>query len=249
MEEFTEFRGGRIEFISVRHAYCVGFWFMAPVHPILVSTFLYALAATVCVLLVSIPLGYAISRYRFPGRRLLVTLMSLPLVLPPTAVGYLLLRLLADGGPLGRDTLGFDPGILFTPSAVVLACSVMSFPLVLRTVRISFEETDPGLEQMAYTLGIGPIRTFVSVTLPLAFRGLIAAAILGFTRAVGEFGATIIIAGNIPGSTQTLASAIFSAQQAGDQNRADFLVAVALGFGFAAVFVSEWLTRPRTNRS
>jgi molybdate transport system permease protein len=170
------------------------------------------------------------------------TLSSLPLVLPPTAVGYLLLRLLADDGPLGRNTLGFDLDLLLSWKAVILACGVMSMPLVIRTARVTFEDVDPKLEDMARTLGYGRLRVFFIVTLPLAARGLAAAMILGFTRAMGEFGATVIVAGNIPGRTQTLSSAIYSAQQAGRVDRADVLTAVALLVGFAAIFATEWLT-------
>lgn len=206
-------------------------------------TLLWASLSTAIVLTIALPLGYALARYEFHGKRLLATLTSLPLVLPPTAVGYLLLCLLADKGPLGRDVLGFDLGILLNWKGVVLACSVMSMPLVIRTVRVSFEEVDPRLESMALSLGIGRARTFATVTLPLARRGLLAAAILGFTRAMGEFGATVIVAGNIPGHTQTLSSAIYSAQQAGNDERANWLVAVALVIGFVAIFITEWLGR------
>lgn len=212
-------------------------------------TLLWASLSTILVLLVSLPLGYALARYQFPGKRVLATLTSLPLVLPPTAVGYLLLCLLADRGPLGRDALGFDLQILLTWKAVILACSVMSLPLVVRTTRVSFEEVNPQLEQMSLTLGVGRIETFLTVTLPLARRGLIAAAILGFTRAMGEFGATVIVAGNIPGHTQTLSSAIYSAQQAGNDGRANILVAVALVVGFIAIFITEWLGRDSQENS
>lgn len=211
---------------------------------IITSSLLWALIATVVVAIPGVPLAYVLARTDFPGKRLLSTFISLPLVLPPTAAGYLMLKLLADKGPLGRDTIGVDLGILFSPPAVVLACSVMAFPLFVRTARVSFEAVDPRFEQMGRSLGANQGLTFLSVTLPLALRGLTAAAILAFTRALGEFGATIIIAGNIPGRTQTLASAIYSAQQAGNDQLADFLVAIALALGFAAIFFTEWLTRP-----
>lgn len=215
---------------------------MPSVAHIVVSTLLWAAIATGLVLIVSIPLAYLLARAEFRGKRLLSTITGLPLVLPPTAVGFLLLELLADDGFLGRDTLGIDLGILLTWKAVVLACAVMSAPLVIRTARVGFEEVDPRLEEMARTLGFSRLRTFHAVTLPLAFRSLAAAAILGFTRAMGEFGATVIIAGNIPGKTQTLASAIYSAQQAGDEPRARALLIVALAVGFLAIFTTEWLT-------
>ncbi len=205
--------------------------------------------ATVATLLVVGPatlLGYALARFTFRGKRLLSAVVGLPLVLPPTAVGFLLLRLLAVDGPLGRQTLGFDLGLLLTWKAAVVAAASMSIPLVVRTARVAFEGVDPRLEMMARTLGSGPFETFFRVTLPLAGRGLLAAVILGFTRALGEFGATVTLAGNIPGRTQTLASAIFGAQQVGDNARADLLMLVAVAVGFVAIFAAETLGRDRT---
>ena len=204
--------------------------------------------AAVATLLVGVPavfLGYALARWRFRGKRLVSVLVGLPLVLPPTAVGFLLLRLLAVDGPLGRDTLGFDPGLLLTWKAAVLAAGIMSLPLVARTARVTFEGVDPRLEEMARTLGHGRTATFFRFTLPLAARGLSAALILGFTRALGEFGATVTVAGSIPGRTRTLASAIFSAQQVGDNQGAGLLMAVALVVGFAAIASAELLAPGR----
>ncbi len=205
--------------------------------------------ATLFALIPGVPLAYVLARFEFLGKGVLSTVVSLPLVLPPTAVGYLLLRMLGARGFLGRETLGIDLGILLTYKAAVLAATVMATPLVVRTARVAFEGIDPRLEQMARTLGHGPFRTFLRFTLPMASRGLLAAALLGFTRAVGEFGATVTIAGNIPGQTQTLASAIFSAQQVGDQREAAFLLGVALAVGFVAVLASERLVRsaPRSS--
>lgn len=212
------------------------------------STVLWAILTTLLVMVIGVPLSYALARYDFKGKRALATLVSLPLVLPPTAVGYLLLRLLADDGLLGRNTLGIDLDVLLSWKGVVVACSVMSLPLVIRTARVSFEEVDRKLEEMARTLGFGRLKVFFLVTLPLAARGLVAAMILGFTRAIGEFGATVIIAGNIPGQTQTLSSAIFSAQQAGNDSRADFLTIIALLVGSFAIFITEWLTHPKRRK-
>ncbi len=213
---------------------------------ILVLTLEVASVATMLVIVPATFLGYALARFEFPGKRLLSAAVGLPLVLPPTAVGFLLLRLLAVDGPLGRQTLGFDLGLLLTFKAAVVAAAVMSMPLVVRTARVAFEGVDPRLEAMSRTLGIRPLETFFRVTLPLAGRGLLAAVILGFTRALGEFGATVTIAGNIPGRTQTLASAIFSAQQVGDNTRADLLMLVAIVVGFLAILTSELLGRERT---
>jgi molybdate transport system permease protein len=216
---------------------------MNAISSVILSTVFWAGCSTLIVMCLSLPLAYGLARYRFRGKYILSTLVSLPLVLPPTAVGYLLLQLLADEGLLGRHVLGIDLGILFDWKGVILACSVMSFPLVVRTARVSFEAVNPRLEVMARTLGFGRVRTFFRITLPLAARGLMAAAILGFTRAMGEFGATVMIAGNIPGRTQTLSSAIYSAQQAGNDARGNTLLVIALCVGFLSVFLTEWLSR------
>lgn len=206
------------------------------------STFLWAALATLIVMVPGTLIAWVLARREFAGKRIVSALFSLPLVLPPTAVGYLLLRLFAADGPLGRDTIGIDLDVILTWKAVVIACAVMATPLVVRTARVSFEAVDPRYEQMARTLGHGRVATFLRFTLPLASRGLLAALILGFTRAVGEFGATIILAGNIPGRTQTLATAIFSAQQAGRESEANVLLVIALVAGFAAVYATEVLS-------
>jgi molybdate transport system permease protein len=212
--------------------------------PVLGLTLQVAAVATALVLVPATLFGYALARWEFRGKRLLSAVVGLPLVLPPTAVGFLLLRLLATGGPLGRDTLGFDLGLLLTWKGAVLAAFSMSIPLVVRTARVTFEGVDPRLETMARTLGFSPVAAFFRITLPLAGRGLLAALILGFTRSLGEFGATVTLAGNIPGRTQTLASAIFSAQQVGDNTRADSLMGIAVLIGFAAIVSAELLARP-----
>ncbi len=207
-----------------------------------------ATAATLAVLVPALLLAYLLARREFPAKGLVSALAGLPLVMPPTAVGYLLLRLFATDGPLGRATLGFDLGVLLTWKGAVIASSVMAFPLVVRTARVAFEGVDPRLEMMARTLGHGRAETWLRFTLPLAWRGILAAAILGFTRALGEFGATVIVAGNIPGRTQTLASAIYSAQQVGAQREAYFLLAVAVAAGLAAILASEALSRQAPGR-
>lgn len=213
------------------------------VSEVLRDTLLWAALATALVMVPGTLVAWALARKDFRGKRVVSTLFSLPLVLPPTAVGYLLLRLFAVDGPLGRDTLGIDLDVILSWKAVVIACAVMATPLVVRTARVSFEAVDPRYEDMARTLGHGRAATFLRYTLPMARRGLLAALILGFTRAVGEFGATIILAGNIPGRTQTLATAIFSAQQAGRESEANVLLAVALVAGFAAVYATERLSQ------
>lgn len=204
-----------------------------------------AAVATLAILPPGIALGWLLARRRVPGKALIETLTALPLVLPPTAVGYLLLRLLARDGPLGERTLGLDLDLLFTWKGAALASAVMALPLVVRSARVAFEEVDPRLEGMARTLGLGPWRTLLEVTLPLARRGLAAAAVLGFGRALGEFGATVIVAGNIPGETQTLPLAIFAELQLGRDADALTLVGITVALAFAALWTVEALTRRR----
>ena len=216
--------------------------------PILISLKV-AGCATAVVLPPGVLLGYLLARRGFRGRSLVETVTALPLVLPPTAVGYLLLRLLGRTGPLGETTLGFDLDLLFTWKGAVVASGIMALPLVVRASRLAFEGVDRRLEGMARTLGLGPARTFLRVTLPLARRGLLAGSILGFSRALGEFGATVIVAGNIPGRTQTLALAIFSDIQIGHDQEAMALVGLTVVIAFAAVWTVEILLRGRAGAS
>lgn len=214
---------------------------METVLPPLLLTLRVAATSMAVVAVPAFAAAYLLARRDFRGKAALSTLLTLPLVLPPTAIGFLLLSVFAYDGPLGRSTLGFDLGVLLTWKGAVLAQSVLAMPLVVRTARVAFEGVDPRLEAVARTLGHGPWAVFRRFTAPLAARGLTAALILGFTRAVGEFGATVVVAGNIPGRTQTLASAIYGAQQAGRAHEAGMLVGVALLLGFAAVYVAERL--------
>ena len=217
---------------------------VSPFVPLLISLKV-AFWATLAILPVGVALGLLLARRDFPGKSLVETIATLPLVLPPTAVGYLLLRLLARNGLMGERTLGFDLDLLFTWKGAALASAIMALPLVARTARVAFEQVDPKLEAMGRTLGLGPVATFVHVTLPLARRGLTAAAILGYSRALGEFGATVIVAGNIPGKTQTLALAIFNDMQVGRDDEAMVLIAITVALAFAAIWTVELLLRGR----
>jgi molybdate transport system permease protein len=208
-----------------------------------------SLAATLVVLPPGIALGLLFARRSFPGKSVLETLTYLPLVLPPTAVGYLLLSLLARRGPLGVNSLGLDLDFLFTWKGAVLASSVMALPLVVRTARIAFEGVSARLESMGRTLGMSPLRVLWEITLPLARRGLLASGVLGFSRALGEFGATVIVAGNIPGKTQTLALAIFNDIQIGRDDEARRLVGLTAVLAFVAIWVSERLLSQRRKRA
>jgi molybdate transport system permease protein len=210
-------------------------------HTLLV-TLKVAASALALVALPAVALGHALARREFVGKSLVEAIVSLPLVLPPTAVGYLLLDLLAYDGWLGQKRLGFDLGLVLTWKGAAVASAVMASPLVVRTSRVAFESVDPRLEGVSRTLGLGPFETFLRVTLPLASRGVLAALVLGFARALGEFGATIIVAGNLD-ETRTLALAIFGAEQAGRSGEARVFMGIALGIGFAAVAITEALSR------
>ena len=216
---------------------------------ILLLTLRVAAIATLVILPIGIVAAWQLARYEGAGRTLLETALSLPLVLPPTAVGLLLLQALRKSGPLGTllDRAGIE--ILFTWKAVALATAVMSFPLLVRPARAAFEEVDPRLLAMGRSLGCGPVTVFRRVALPLAWRGILAGVLLAFSRALGEFGATIMIAGNIPGRTQTMALAIFQRAQIGRDASAFRLVGVTVVIAFAAVWTTELLTRRRARRT
>jgi molybdate transport system permease protein len=205
---------------------------------------LWTASAAVAINLVpGVAIAWLLARKSWPGKALVETLIALPLVIPPVATGLILLKLLGNKGPFG-DILrssGFD--IVFTSKAVVIAMAVMSFPLLVRGARIAFEEVNPRLEDVAATLGASPWRIFRTITLPLAARGVIAGTVLSFARALGEFGATILVAGNIPGVSTTLSLAIYSDIQLGRDNHAAVLLAASLILAFGAVLVSEWLSR------
>ena len=204
-----------------------------------------ATLSTLLILPPGIAAALALSRFRGPGKGLLETLLSLPLVLPPTAVGLFLLELLARRAPLGAWLHAHGIEVVFTWKAVVVATAVMSFPLLVRSARTAFEEVDPRLVGLARTLGCNPAGAFFRVTLPLAWRGVLAGTILAFSRALGEFGATVMIAGNIPGKTRTLALAIFHDSQIGRDDRAMVLAAVTIVLAFTALWLTEWITRRR----
>jgi molybdate transport system permease protein len=217
--------------------------------PLVFFTAQVALVSTLLILVPGLLLAWALSRPGWRGRALLEGLVTLPLVLPPTAVGLALLWLLGRQGPLGsvlHARFGLD--VAFTWKAVVVATAVMSLPLLVRSARAAFEEVDPRLVGVARTLGRSPLRAFVEVQLPLAWRGILAGVVLAFARALGEFGATILVAGNIPGRTQTLATALYQRVQAGDDGGAMRLAALAVALAFAALLSVEVLQRRRDRR-
>jgi molybdate transport system permease protein len=183
--------------------------------------------ATALNLVLGIAVGYAMAHARFPGRDALDALLTLPMVLPPTVLGYYLLVLIGTQGFLGSWLFEhFGIRLIFTWQAAVIAATVVAFPLVLKSARAAFENVDPQLEDAGRTLGIGNLGVFFRVSLPLAWRGILAGLLLAFARATGEFGATLMVAGSIPGKTQTLSIAVYEAVQAGRDDTAAFLVAV-----------------------
>ncbi|MBM3808936.1 MAG: molybdate ABC transporter permease subunit [Acidimicrobiia bacterium] len=197
--------------------------------------------ATLLVLPPAIAVGWVLARRQFPGKALLETLVSLPLVLPPVASGLLLLWFFGRRSPVGQalDAAGVE--IIFTWKAVVIAMAVISFPLVARSVRAGIEQVDRRYEQIAATLGAGTFRILRTITLPLAAKGIAAGAVLGFSRALGEFGATIMIAGAIPGQTRTLAVGIYTLVEIGREDEAWVLVAVSALLAFGAIYLSNYL--------
>jgi molybdate transport system permease protein len=210
-------------------------------------TFLMALWATLAILPIGVVLAWFLARKSWPGKSVVETLVALPLVMPPVATGLILLKLLGRKGPIGSFlNEHFDLEMVFTWRAVVIAMAVMSFPLLVRGARIAFEAVNPRLEQVAATLGASPLRVFATITLPLALRGIVAGSVLSFARALGEFGATILVAGNIPGRTTTLSVSIYSDIQLGHDSEAFRLLAVSVLLAFAAVWTSEWLFRRST---
>jgi molybdate transport system permease protein len=215
---------------------------------ILLLTLQVALVATLVVVPAGIALAWAVARWRVGTTAKIVvdSLLALPLVLPPSAIGFVLLVVLSKGSPLGRwlEAMGIE--LVFTWKAAALASGVMAFPLFVRSARTAFEEVDPRLLGVARTLGDSPFRVFRRVALPLAWRGILAGALLSFCRAMGEFGATILIAGNIPGRTQTLALAIFQRSQSGRDFEAMRLVALTAFVALAAVSAGELLSRRRS---
>ncbi|MFT4174094.1 MAG: molybdate ABC transporter permease subunit [Rhodocyclaceae bacterium] len=183
--------------------------------------------ATVLNLVIGLSLGYLLARRRFVGRELLDAVLTLPMVLPPTVLGYYLLVLVGKRGWLGswlNDTFGIQ--LIFTWQGAVVAAAIVAVPLVIKSARAAFEGVDPQLEKAARVLGLTEWAVFFRVTLPLAWRGILAGVLLSFARALGEFGATLMVAGSIPGRTQTLSIAVYEAVQAGQDDVANLLVLI-----------------------
>jgi len=190
---------------------------------------------------VGLPIAWLLARHQFRGRTVIEVVVTLPLLLPPTVVGYYLLRAFGRGSPLGRfleDDLGVS--IVFTWYGAALAAAIVSIPFLIRTSQSAFEAVDPELEGVAQTLGRGRLGIFWAITLPLAARGIAAGVVLAFARAIGEFGATVVVAGNIPGRTRTLPISVYDAVQAGDIDRANLTALLLVGISVASLLLFSW---------
>ncbi|HUD83865.1 MAG TPA: molybdate ABC transporter permease subunit [Candidatus Saccharimonadales bacterium] len=200
--------------------------------------------STLVILPFGVGIAWLLARHDWPGKSFVETIVTLPLVMPPVATGLILLKVLGRRGMIGRffyERLHMD--IAFTWRAVLAALAVMSFPLLVRSARVAFEQVNPRFEQIARTLGAGELRVFFSISAPLAARGIIGGVILAFARALGEFGATIMVAGNIPGKTATLSLATYEAVQLGEDSTAFKLLGISVALAFGAVWTSEWFLR------
>ncbi len=206
----------------------------------LILTFKVAIFSLIVMFPPGLLIGWILSKRDFPGKSILNTFVMLPLVLPPVVSGYILLILFSKSGPIGgllNQYFGLE--IVFSPVAVVLAVSVISFPLLVRGIITGISSVPVELEKVARTLGASPVRVFFTITLPLAYRGIIGGAILGFSKSLGEFGATMLVAGNIPGKTQTLALSIFDAVQQGEDATVFRLVFISTVIAFIAIWLTE----------
>jgi len=205
--------------------------------------------ATLFASLLGVAIAFALSRWRSSWCDFVDSVLTLPLVLPPTVMGYYLLVLLGRRGWLGQWLADWGIELVFTWQGAVIAATVVAFPLVLKASRAAFQDVNPQIEDAARVLGVGDLALFFRVTLPLAFRGILAGVLLAFARALGEFGATLMIAGSIPGRTQTLSIAIYEAVQAGDDNLANMLVLVTSVTCIAVLWAASRLLPAHSRRA
>jgi molybdate transport system permease protein len=201
------------------------------------------LASTLLILPFGIAMAWLFARKEWPLKSVIETIVLLPLVMPPVSTGLILLKIFGRRSPVGQWLYDRGVEIVFNWKGVLIAMAVMSFPLLVRSVRTSFSEVNPRFEQIAATLGASSLRIFFVITIPLAYKGIIAGALLAFSRALGEFGATILLAGNIPGKTQTLSLAIYNFVQLGKDSGAYTLLGITVALAFLFVWCSEWLLR------
>ncbi len=204
-----------------------------------------ALLATVIAFFLGVFFAYLLTKKKVPGKNIWETILILPMILPPSIVGYLLLKVFGKRGPIGAfllDTFGIQ--IVFTWIACVIAATVVALPLMYQNAKGAFQSVDPSYELAAKTLGSSSFKVFRTVTFPLSGPGIVSGIVLTFARALGEFGATLMLAGNIPGKTQTIPTAIYYAVVVGKNEKASMLVLIMVLFSFALVFgLNMWLKR------
>ena len=209
-----------------------------------------AAVATLINIPIAVYIGWLIGRRNIRGKLILETVISLPLALPPVVTGYFLLILVGRESAIGQISqflFGNDIGFSWVASAI--AASVVSFPLMVRAIIVAMQGVDTTLERSARSLGAGPIRTFLQITLPLCYNGLVAGILLGFVRAIGEFGATIVVAGNIPGRTQTIPLALYSKDQLGKDSEAINLIIISTVLAIITLIIHHWLIVRGTRKS
>ncbi len=218
--------------------------------PALLLSLKVASWSTALNMVLGVAAGWLLARKRFIGRDLVDAVLTLPMVLPPTVLGYYLLVVIGKRGWLGKwlyDTFGIN--LVFTWQGAVIASTIVAFPLVMKSARAAFESVDPQLEKAARVLGLPERSLFFRVTLPMAWRGILAGVLLAFARALGEFGATLMVAGSIPGRTQTLSVAVYEAVQAGQDSVANLLVLITSATCITVLLAAGWLMPARSSHA
>ena len=199
-----------------------------------------AFLATIITSIIGIFISYKMANYKGRGRGLIDGVFTLPLILPPTVIGFFLLLICGKNGFVGKIFMSFNKNIIFSWSATVIAATVVAFPMMYRTCRSAFEQIDKNMISAARTLGLSETKIFFKIAIPLAWPGIIGGLVLSFARALGEFGATLMIAGNIPGKTQTMPVAIFFAVEGGDMNKAMLRVFIIVAISFIMIFLLNY---------
>lgn len=199
-----------------------------------------AFLATIITSIIGIFISYKMANYKGRGRGVIDGIFTLPLILPPTVIGFFLLLICGKNGFVGKIFMSFNKNIIFSWSATVIAATVVAFPMMYRTCRSAFEQIDKNMISAARTLGLSETKIFFKIAIPLAWPGIIGGLVLSFARALGEFGATLMIAGNIPGRTQTMPVAIFFAVESGDMNKAMLWVLIIVAISFIMIFLLNY---------
>ena len=199
-----------------------------------------AFLATIITSIIGIFISYKMANYKGRGRGFIDGIFTLPLILPPTVIGFFLLLICGKNGFVGKIFMSFNKNIIFSWSATVIAATVVAFPMMYRTCRSAFEQIDKNMISAARTLGLSETKIFFKIAIPLAWPGIIGGLVLSFARALGEFGATLMIAGNIPGRTQTMPVAIFFAVESGDMNKAMLWVLIIVAISFIMIFLLNY---------